>query len=60
MRPAEWYKAFAYVGMRFASAPGQSVEVVRVGANMFRRPNLIISPDEREEFLEAARRAMGR
>jgi hypothetical protein len=50
--------AFGYWGVRFATAPTQSVEVRRVRRNLLRRPNLIISPEGREEFLRVLQQAL--
>jgi hypothetical protein len=50
---------FAYIGVRLATAPSQAVEVVRVKANLFRRPNLIVSPAGRDELVSVAGRALG-
>jgi hypothetical protein len=57
-RPANPLFGYGYLGLRFATAPSQSVEVRRVRSNLFRRPNLIISPGGREEFLRVLQQAL--
>ncbi len=50
-RPASWWKSYGYFGVRFATAPGKAVELRRRGGSSLSRPNLIISPEDREFFL---------
>lgn len=57
-RPANPLFAYGYLGVRFATAPSRSVEVRRVRGNLFLRPNLIISPEGREEFLNVLQQAL--
>jgi hypothetical protein len=58
VRPAKTWMAFAYFGVRFATAPSQAVEVARLNQSLFRRPGVIISPESREQFVAAANRAL--
>jgi hypothetical protein len=58
VRPGRWYEAYGFAGVRFATAPSQSVTILRHDANLFRRPNLVISPEDREVFLRELERAM--
>ena len=58
VRPGRWYEAYGFWGMRFATAPSQTVTILRHNANMFTHPNLVISPEDREEFLRRLERAM--
>jgi hypothetical protein len=46
-RPAAKWMAYGYWGMRFATSPGNTVEVRRVSPRLFGRPNLIITPYDR-------------
>ncbi len=50
-RPAIWWQAYGYWGVRFATAPSQAIEVTRQNAHIVGRPNLIISPQDRTTFL---------
>jgi hypothetical protein len=50
VRKAETWKAFGYLGVRFATSPGASLEVRRVDSRLT-RPNMIISPEQPDEFL---------
>ena len=50
VRRAEVWKAFGYIGVRFTTAPSASVEVRRVKAGPS-RPNVILSPVDRDEFI---------
>jgi hypothetical protein len=52
---ARWWQPFAYVGFRFATAPGQAIVVERHEPNLLRRPNLVISPEDRASFLDQLR-----
>ena len=58
VREARPFEAYAFLGVRFATAPSQTVTVLRHNANMLRRPNLVISPEDRETFLRHLQRAM--
>jgi hypothetical protein len=51
VREGRWYEAYGFMGVRFATAPGQTVVVLRRNSNLFRRPDLVISPEGRDEFL---------
>ena len=53
VRAGNWWEAYGYYGMRFATKPGQSIVIRRKHPNLFTRPNLVISPDNRAEFLRA-------
>ena len=53
VRAGNWWEAYGYFGMRFATRPGQSVVIRRRHPNLFTRPNLVISPENRAEFLKA-------
>lgn len=53
MRPGNWWEAYGYFGMRFTTNPGQSVVIRRKQPNLLTRPNLVISPADREDFLRA-------
>ena len=53
VRAGNWWEAYGYYGMRFATKPGQSIVLRRKHPNLFTRPNLVISPDNRAEFLRA-------
>jgi hypothetical protein len=48
---ARWWHAYAFMGVRFASNPGKSVDIIRRDANVISRPNVVISPDDRDEFI---------
>jgi len=51
VREADSWQSYAYIGIRFSTKPSEAIELRRVGSNLFRRPNLIISPDDRSIFL---------
>jgi hypothetical protein len=53
VRAGNWWEAYGYFGMRFATRPGQTVVIRRRHPNLFTRPNLVISPENRDEFLRA-------
>jgi hypothetical protein len=53
IRAGNWWEAYGYYGMRFATKPGQSVVIRRKHPNLFMHPNLVISPENRDEFLRA-------
>ena len=53
VRAGNWWEAYGYFGMRFATRPGQSIVIRRRHPNLFTRPNLVISPENRDEFLQA-------
>jgi len=53
VRAGNWWEAYGYYGMRFATKPGQSIVLRLKHPNLFTRPNLVISPDNRAEFLRA-------
>jgi hypothetical protein len=50
-RPASWWQSYGYWGIRFATAPSQAIEIRRRSPSLLRRPNLVISPADRETFL---------
>ena len=57
--PARTLNAYGYLkGVRFATAPSRSVEVRRRRGSLWRRPNLIISPEDRDEFLRLLQLAL--
>jgi hypothetical protein len=58
VRATRWYEPFAFRGVRFGTSPGQSVAVIRRGARFLGRPNIVISPRDRREFLAAMSSAM--
>jgi hypothetical protein len=58
-RPAQGWMPYAYWGMRFATAPGQAVEIRRVRPSLT-RSNLIVSPVDRSEFLRRLSEALER
>ena len=53
VRAGNWWEAYGYWGMRFATSPGQSLVIRRKHPNLLTRPNLVISPRDRDEFLRA-------
>jgi hypothetical protein len=57
-RPANTWSAIGYWGVRLSTAPTASIEVRRVESNVLRRPNLIISPESRDEFLGVLEEAL--
>ena len=60
VRAGRWYEAYGFAGVRFATAPSQSVTILRHNANLFTHPNLVISPEDREQFLRRLEHAMRR
>jgi hypothetical protein len=50
-REAKWWHAYAFMGVRLASNPGMSVDILRVEPSAMRRPNLVITPEDRDEFI---------
>lgn len=60
VREGKGYQAYGYFGVRFASAPGKSVEIRRRNSNLFKRPNLIVSPDDRSLFVTEMNAALSR
>ena len=58
VRAGRWYEAYGFAGLRFATAPSQTVTVLRHNANLLTHPNLVISPADRDEFLRQLERAM--
>jgi hypothetical protein len=60
VRDATALQAYAYNGIRFASLPGRSVEVKRRDSSIFRRPSIIISPEDRRLFVTEMNAAMNR
>jgi hypothetical protein len=53
VRAGRWWEAYGYYGMRFTTNPGQSIVIHRKQPNLLTRPNLVISPRDRDEFLRA-------
>ena len=60
VREGRWYEAYGFMGVRFATAPGQTVVVLRRNSHLFRRPNLVISPEGREKFMRQIQHAISR
>jgi hypothetical protein len=57
---AKWWHPYAFLGVRLALSPGRAVDVMRRGANLVTRPHVVISPRDRQEFLEGCDRALSR
>jgi hypothetical protein len=57
-RLARTRSAIGYWGVRLSTAPAASIEVRRVESNLLSRPNLIISPEGRDEFLGVLEEAL--
>jgi hypothetical protein len=57
-RQANTWSAFGYWGVRLSTAPTASIELRRAESNLLGRPNLIISPEGRDEFLSASQQAL--
>jgi hypothetical protein len=55
---ARWWHAYAFMGVRFASSPGQSVDIIRRRPNLITRPNIVISPHDRAEFIVLVKQAL--
>jgi hypothetical protein len=49
--PAKAWQPYGFWGLRFVTSPGQAVTVYRKHSRLLGRPNLVISPDSRDEFL---------
>jgi hypothetical protein len=60
VHPGRWYQAYGFMGVRFATAPGQTVTILRRNSNLFTRPNVVISPEDRDGFLRELTRVMER
>lgn len=58
VRPAQTYESYAFIGVRFATAPAKAVVVVRKQANLFGRPSIVVSPEEKDHFLMAMNSAL--
>jgi hypothetical protein len=58
VRPANTWSAIGYWGVRLSTAPAASIEVRRVESSLLSRPNLIISPEARDEFLRVLEEAL--
>jgi hypothetical protein len=58
VREAAPLESYAFIGVRFATAPSQAVTILRHRASLFSRPNLVISPADRAEFLQHLHRVM--
>ena len=59
-QPATSLQSYSYWGMRFSTKPSQAVEIRRLNSNIFTRPNLIVSPDDRATFLAELNTALAR
>ena len=59
VRKAVWWEAYAGMGMRFATSPGQAIVVERHQPHLT-RPNLVISPEDREELILRLQSALTR
>jgi len=57
---ARWWHPYAFMGVRVASSPGKSVDIMRREPNMLRRPNIVISPENRDGFMERFNEAIDR
>jgi hypothetical protein len=60
VKPAKWWHAYAFMGVRFASNPALSVDIMRVAPSVWKRPNIVVSPDQRAEFIEPVNAALTR
>ncbi len=54
------WQPYGFWGIRFATNPAQAVTIYRKDARMLGRPNLVISPESREDFIEHLYAVMGR
>lgn len=52
-RPGRWWESYAYWGLRFVTSPEQSIVIQRKRQNLLIRPNVVISPKDRDAFLRA-------
>jgi hypothetical protein len=57
---AKWWHAYAFMGVRLASNPARSVDIMRIGHNVFWRPNIVITPEDRDGFIERVNAALER
>jgi hypothetical protein len=55
---AQWWHAYAFMGVRLASSPGKSVDIMRHEPNVLRRPDVVISPEDRDKFIERSNEAI--
>jgi hypothetical protein len=53
VQPARWWQSYAFRGIRFATAPTGSVVILRREPRLLGRPNIVISPANRDELLTA-------
>ena len=60
VREAQTWQSYAYMGFRFSTTPAQAVELRRIRTGMLRRPNIIISPEDRTVFLAEVNTALSR
>jgi hypothetical protein len=60
VKDARWFQPYAFSGVRFASAPAKAVELRRRDSNLFKRPNIIVSPDDRDLFVTELNAALNR
>jgi hypothetical protein len=49
-RPARWWEPYGGIAVRFATSPGKAVVIERLGRRFF-RPNFVVSPEDRDEFI---------
>ena len=54
------WQPYGFWGIRFATNPAQAVTLYRKNARLLGRPNLVISPENKEIFLEHLDAVMGR
>ncbi len=54
------WQPYGFWGIRFATNPAQAVTIYRKDARMLGRPNLVISPENKETFLDHLYAVMGR
>ena len=59
VRETSWWEPYAFAGVRFATSPGQALVVLRREPRWFGRPHIVISPQNRRDFIEVMRRALG-
>jgi hypothetical protein len=59
-REAKPMQPYGYNGVRFATKPSQAIELRRLNSNLFTRPNMIISPEDRSLFLVELNTALAR
>ena len=57
---AKVWQPYGFWGIRFATNPAQAVTIYRKDARLLGRPNLVISPENKDAFLEQLFAVMGR